>query len=678
MASIEWPQEQLSIAFLSSTFYPYFLFFLLAVAVLKLARRSKNKASFNLPPSPRKLPIIGNLHQIGTLPYRSFSSLSQKHGSLMWLQLGQTQTLVISSADLVREIMQNHDLTFSNRPKITAARYILYGGNDIGFSSYGESWKLKRKICSLELLSAKRVQSFRLIREQEVAELVKKIGKATLREASSVNLSELLLEVSDNIICKCALGQKVDSSSVKELARRLMIQLAAETVGDYFPLLSWVDFLTGKIQEFKSIFEAFDIFLDELIEEHKTVQREADHCSTENGFVDILFQYQKNAMPDSELTNDDIKSILMVFLLFCSIAFFLLFFSNTLTHSLTIQGSDTTASTLEWAMAELMRNPTKLKKAQEEVRKIVGNKSKVEENDINQMDYMKCVVKETLRLHPAAPLLIPRKTSSTLKLRGYDIPPKTLVYVNAWGIQRDPEIWERPEEFIPERHGNNHVPLKGQFIPFGFGRRTCPGMTFGLANVEYTLANLLYWFNWKLPISHSSAQDIDMTETYGIVTSIKDMIVAGSDPTASTLEWAMAELMRNSTKLQKAQEEVRKIVGNKSKVEENDIKQMDYMKCVVKETLSPEEFIPERHGNNHVPLKGQYIPFGFGRRACPGMTFGLANVGYTLANLLYWFNWKLPTSHSSAQDIDMTETYRLVTSMKVPLHVKPLPFESSF
>jgi len=185
-------------------------------------------------------------------------------------------------------------------------------------------------------------------------------------------------------------------------------------------------------------------------------------------------------------------------------------------------GSDTTASTLEWAMAELMRNPMKLKKAQEEVRKVVGNKSKVEENDINEMEYMKCVVKETLRLHPAAPLLAPRETSCALKLRGYDIPAKTLVYVNAWWIQRDPEVWEKAEEFIPERHGEKHVvPLKGQFIPFGFGRRACPGMSFGVVSVEYTLANLLYWFNWKLPSSHSSAQDIDMSETYGLITSKK-------------------------------------------------------------------------------------------------------------------------------------------------------------
>ncbi|KAL9321572.1 hypothetical protein ACSQ67_009625 [Phaseolus vulgaris] len=172
-------------------------------------------------------------------------------------------------------------------------------------------------------------------------------------------------------------------------------------------------------------------------------------------------------------------------------------------------------------MAELMRNPMKLKKAQEEVRKIVGHKSKVEENDINQMDYLKCVIKETLRLHPAAPLLAPKETASSVKLRGYDIPAKTLVYVNAWWIQRDPEVWERPEEFIPERYGDNHVPLKGQFIPFGFGRRACPGVTFGLASIECILANLLYWFNWKLPASLASEQDIDMSETYGLITSKK-------------------------------------------------------------------------------------------------------------------------------------------------------------
>ncbi|CAJ1958499.1 unnamed protein product [Sphenostylis stenocarpa] len=497
MASIH---EKFTEVFCSCICDQCFIFFLLAIVVLKLARRAKIKANINLPPSPRKLPIIGNLHQIGPLPYRSFRALSQKHGSLMWLQLGQTQTLVVSSPDLVREIIQTHDLIFSNRPKFTAARYILYGCNNIGFASYGESWKLKRKICVLELLSFKRVQSFSVIREEEVAELVRKISEAMMRDASSMNLSELLLEAADNIICKCALGKKYTNSRIKELARKVMIQLTVVTVGDRFPLLSWVDSLTGRIQQFKATFRAFDALFDEVIAEHKKVQREADHCSTEKDFVDILLQHQKGGMPDSQLTNNDIKSILL---------------------DMFAAGSDTTASTLEWAMTELMRNPMKMKKAQEEVRKVVGHKSKVEEDDINQMEYMKCVVKETLRMYPAAPLLAPRETSSNVRIRGYDIPAKTLVYVNAWAIQRDPELWERPEEFIPERHGNNQVPSKGQYIPFGFGRRACPGMTFGLASVEYMLANLLYWFNWKLPTSYTSAQDIDITERYGLVTSKK-------------------------------------------------------------------------------------------------------------------------------------------------------------
>jgi len=186
-------------------------------------------------------------------------------------------------------------------------------------------------------------------------------------------------------------------------------------------------------------------------------------------------------------------------------------------------GTDTTAVTAEWAMSELMRNPAIMKKAQEEVRKIVGHKSKIEESDISIMHYLKCIIKETLRLHPPAPLLAPRTTISSVKLRGYDIPAKTLVYVNAWAIHRDPNFWESPEEFTPERFENSQIDYKSQhfhYIPFGFGRRGCPGIYFGLALVEYFLANLLCWFDWKLPESDEH-KDIDMSEKFGLVVSRK-------------------------------------------------------------------------------------------------------------------------------------------------------------
>jgi len=188
-----------------------------------------------------------------------------------------------------------------------------------------------------------------------------------------------------------------------------------------------------------------------------------------------------------------------------------------------VGGTDTTSSAIQWTMSELVRNPNVMKKVQEEVRKVLGHKLNVEESDIKKMNYLKCVIKESLRIHPPTPLLAPRVTVSAVKLKGYDIPAKTTVYINSWAMQRDPKFWESPEEFMPERFENIEVDFKGQedfqFLPFGFGRRGCPGIHFANASMEYMLANLLYWFDWKLP--QNQTQDIDMTEMFGLVVSKK-------------------------------------------------------------------------------------------------------------------------------------------------------------
>lgn len=181
-----------------------------------------------------------------------------------------------------------------------------------------------------------------------------------------------------------------------------------------------------------------------------------------------------------------------------------------------IGGTDTTATTMVWAMAELLKNPIKMKRVQEEVRGVVGEKRKVDESDIDEMKYLKCVVKETLRLH--CPVMVTRKSwsSASSKLAGYDIPPKTKVLINAWAIQRDPKLWESPEEFLPERFISNQVDLKGQhsqFIPFGAGRRGCPGMSFAVVEAEHVLACLLYWFDWRLPPGET-VEDFDMTDVF--------------------------------------------------------------------------------------------------------------------------------------------------------------------
>ncbi|OIW17748.1 hypothetical protein TanjilG_00342 [Lupinus angustifolius] len=321
----------------------------------------------------------------------------------------------------------------------------------------------------------------------------------------------MFMSISNNIVCKCALGRKFSASDiddgnnkVKELARKVMIQLTAFTVRDYFPWLGWVDVLTGKIEEYKDTFRQMDTLLDEVIEEHKKVEKEGNNYSRMKDFVDILLQLQGDGKLDFELTNNDLKPLLL---------------------DMFVAGTDTTATVLEWTFVELMKNPIVMKKSQEEVRRVIGEKSKVEESDVDQMLYLKCVIKESLRLHPPATLLAPRETISSLKLNGYDIPAKTMVYINAWAIHNDPKLWKSPKEFIPERFENNDVDFKGQhfqFIPFGFGRRGCPGMIFGNTSVEYVLASFLYWFDWKLPETYKSIDDIDMGEIFGLITSKKE------------------------------------------------------------------------------------------------------------------------------------------------------------
>ncbi|KAK7252309.1 hypothetical protein RIF29_36158 [Crotalaria pallida] len=483
----------------SSTLYLLFVicFIISILFVIKLTRLSSKS---NLPPSPPKLPIIGNLHQLGTLPHRSLRALSQKYGPLMLLHLGQAPTLVVSSADIVQEIAKTHDVAFSNRFETTAAKIFFYGCKDLSFVPYGEEWRQKRKVCVLGLLSMKMVKSFFSIRQQEVGDLVNTIREACISKKSYVNLSEMLMETSINISSRCVLGKKYDAQDgVVDgvLVRKIMRQFATFGVGDFFPSLGWVDVLTGLISEFKATFAVLDAFLDEVIAEHDE-RRNGNHDdekSNDEDFVDKLLQLQDSGRM---LERDSIKAILM---------------------DMFIGGSDTTSITSEWAIAELVKNPNTMKKAQEEARRVVRNKLTLDENDVNQMNYLKCVIKETLRLHPPLPLL-PKQTISSVKLKGYDIPPKTKVILNAWAIQRDLELWENSEEFIPERFESSQVNLKGQdfqLIPFGIGRRGCPGISFGLASIEYKLANLLYWFDWKLPRTNNGLmQDIDMNEMKGL------------------------------------------------------------------------------------------------------------------------------------------------------------------
>ncbi|CAN1291295.1 Cytochrome P450 71A1 [Linum perenne] len=403
------------------------------------------------------------------LPYRSLRTLSFKYGPLMLVKLGSIPYVIVSSADIITDII---------------------------FSSYGEYWRQMKRICMVEVLSQRRVNQFRYIREQEVEHLIG-VLKNLSQEGSSIDLSDAISTFTNTVISRAAFGKTYQQEkNFVPLLRRAVDILGEFCFNDSFPYLGWVDVLNGFDSKVKRVSKEVSDFLDMVIDDHKLAMEmgDGDHdddkFSERHDIVDILLRVQKERELEFHFTDENIKATLL---------------------DMFAGGTDTIATTVEWVISELMKHPSIMKRAQEEVRR-----SKIEEADISEMKYLKCIIKETLRLHAPAPVSL-RKTSAAVKLKGYDIPQGMMVMINLWAIMRDPEVWDTPEEFVPDRFLNDHVDFKGQtgkFVPFGAGRRLCPGMNLALVEVELVAANLLYWFDWELP---EGVIDLDMSEINSVV-----------------------------------------------------------------------------------------------------------------------------------------------------------------
>ncbi|CAJ1949736.1 unnamed protein product [Sphenostylis stenocarpa] len=460
-------------------------------------RRTFKKSPF--PPGPKGLPIIGNLHQLNnSLLYLQLFELSKKYGPIFSLKLGLRSAIVVSSPKLAKELFKDHDLVVSDRPKLFGQQKLSYNGLEIIFPPYGESWREIRKICVVHVLSSRRVSRFSSIRVFEVKQMIKKLcGHASSSKAT--NLNEVLMSLSSTIICKTVFGKRYEDEGTERsrfhgLFNECQAMFAALFISDYIPFFGWIDKLTGLRARLEQNFKDLDQFYQEVIDEHMDPNRKTPE---NEGIVDVLLQLKKQRMFSIDLTNDHIKAVLM---------------------NMLVAATDTTAATTVWAMTALLKNPRVMKKVQEEIRTLGGKKEFLEEDDIQKFPYFKAVIKETLRLHLPAPLLVPRETSEACTIDGYEIPAKTIVYVNGWAIHRDPKAWKDPHEFIPERFLDSTIDFGGQdfeFIPFGAGRRICPGIPMAVASLDLILANLLNSFDWELPAGMKK-EDIDTEMLPGI------------------------------------------------------------------------------------------------------------------------------------------------------------------
>ncbi|KAE8657125.1 Cytochrome P450 71A2 [Hibiscus syriacus] len=482
------------------------LFLSVIVIFVVVLIRPSGKRKLILPPSPSKLPIIGNLHNIGRYPHRSLHVLAQRFGPLMLLRFGNCPVLVVSSADAAREIKKTHDLTFINGPKVSATQKLLYDYKDVSTAPYGEYWRQMRSICVLNLLSNKRVQSYRAIREEETVLAMEHI-KRSCSSGLPVNLSELFPAITNNVICRIALGTKYseDADRFKKLLNDFVELLGTTNIGDYLPWLAWVSHVNGFNAKADRVAKEFDEFLDGVIEEH--MNRQNKHVNDQKDFVDVLLEIQRENAVGFPIETTSIKALIL---------------------DMFAAGTDTTYTVMEWAMTELLRNPKAMKEIQNEVRKVYGGKSSISEDDLHNMHYLKAVIKETLRLHPPIPLLLPRICSKDVKIQGYDIMEGTQVFINAWAIGRDPSSWEKPEEFLPDRFLNSSIDFKGhhfELIPFGSGRRICPGIQLAMQLNEVFLANLVHKFDWSLP-GGANDKDLDMTESFGLTIHKSSPLIA--------------------------------------------------------------------------------------------------------------------------------------------------------
>ncbi|KAL3818450.1 hypothetical protein ACJIZ3_004355 [Penstemon smallii] len=477
--------------------------FILLLVLLIFIKKSGKKSwsSEKLPPSPPKFPIIGHLlYLVGGQPHYALRRLAQKYGHILLLQFGEVPMVVISSREAAEQVLKVQDPACADRHDSILTRIMWYDYKDMAFSPYNDYWKQMRKICVMEMLSAKNVRSFEFIRQDEVSRLVESIREDNCK---AINVTEKIAAFTNSVTCRVAFGKVVkDRDFFVDMFKKMATMVGGFELADLFPSSKLLHVFSWNKYKLLKMHRKLDRFLDHILEEHELKQ--SGEFDGED-FVDALLRIKESGdQLQFPVTNVSIKAILA---------------------DVFSAGSETSSTTFNWVMTELMRNPRVMEKVQAEVRQAFNSYKGNKVSDVlTTLTYLKLVIKETFRLHPPIALLPRAFRDESVVVDGYSMPLKCRTVINIWSLGRDPEYWHEPEVFQPERFENNPIDFLGnnfEFIPFGAGRRICPGQNFGLANIELPLAQLLYHFDWKLPkgITH---QNIDMSEASGLVISRKN------------------------------------------------------------------------------------------------------------------------------------------------------------
>ncbi|KVI12065.1 3,9-dihydroxypterocarpan 6A-monooxygenase-like [Cynara cardunculus var. scolymus] len=479
--------------------YGYLILFLVSFISIRFiliqSFSSSFRCKFRLPPSPFALPVIGHLHLLAPIPHQALHKLSTQYGSVFRFFLGSVPCVAVSSPEMAKEFLKTYEASYLDRPRNSSTVYLTYGSKDFMFAPYGSYWKLMKKLVMSELLNGKTLDLLLPVRHDEINQLVKSLSKKA-KLGKPMDLKGELLKLTNNMISRMLMSKRCSEvESEADDIRKLVTEISEITgtfnLADYIWFCKNLD-LQGIGKRVKGIHRQFDVLVEKIIKEHEDERRKKDTDETKD-VLDMLLNISEDDTMEMKLTRDNIKAFLL---------------------NLFVAGTDTSALTIEWSLAELINHPEIMKKAVEEIDRVVGNTRLLEESDIPNLPYLQAIVKETLRLHPTAPM-IPRTSTEDCIVGGYHIPAETTVFVNVWALGRDPKSWDDPLLFSPERFEKNQVDVRGQhfqMLPFGSGRRMCPGTSLAMQVAQVTLGVMVQCFEWRV----GEEGRVDMKEGPGI------------------------------------------------------------------------------------------------------------------------------------------------------------------
>ncbi|CAN1273723.1 Demethylepipodophyllotoxin synthase [Linum perenne] len=440
--------------------------------------------------------------------------MADKFGPIFTIRMGVHPAVVVSNWEMAKECLTTHDRVFADRPATIAMDLLGYQRSMVGFSPYGPYWRKIRKIATLELLSSHRLQLLRHVREAEVNVAINNERNGVV----TVEMDSWFGDIALNVILKMIVGKSIgyltageDGVRLKKLLKSFFELSGRFVVADGVPYLRWMD-VGGFEKEMRKTAEEMDVVIVGWLKEHKDKRDSGGGVkAAEDDFMDVILNLLGDEVLDEEgsIEGRDTDTI-----------------NKATCLALTLAASDTTTVTMTWLLALLINHPDVLRKAQLEIDNNVGKQRQVQESDLHNLIYLKAIVNETLRLYPAGPLSIPHQSMEDCSVAGHMIKEGTRLIVNISKIQRDPKIWPNPDEFQPDRFLTTHkdIDVKGQnfeLIPFGSGRRMCPGLNFALQVMYLTMATLLHGFDF----SRATSEPVDMRESIGL-----------TNPRASPLE----------------------------------------------------------------------------------------------------------------------------------------------